>query len=123
MDEKDPEPTPFDQVVDDDTPREESRVWAIDQLRDGRSFDDVLADLIESGWDAESAEQILEKARKFTRPERGVVTREQVAKAANAYHRSGSGNGMLAGLPTIAAIRRLLYSFATLKFLRSKMRK
>ncbi len=123
MNDPTPNPTPFDQVVDDDTPREESRMWAIDQLRDGRSFDDVLTDLTESGWDAESAEQILEKARKFTRAERGVVTREQVAKAAKAYYRGGTGNGMLSGLPTIAAIRRLLYSFATLKFLRSKTRK
>ena len=98
-------------------------MWAIDQLRDGHSFDEVMAGLIDSGWDAETAGQILEDARKFTRYERGVVTREQVAKATLAYHHGGMGNGMMAGLPSFAALRRLLYSIATLKFLRSKTRR
>ena len=108
----------FDHVVDDATPREESYRWAIERLQSGRSFDDVLADLIESGWDVETAEQILELARKETRDERGVITREQVARTTRAYYRGGMGGGMLAGMPAIAALRRLLYSIATIKFLR-----
>jgi len=46
-----------------------------------------------------------------------VVTQQQVRKAANAYYRGGMGAGLMAGLPSLAALRRLLYSMATLKFL------
>jgi len=118
-----PQPGPdFDAIVDDDTPREEARLWSIEQLRTGRSFDEVLAELMDEGWSPEHAELILEYARQQTRDERGVVTREQVAKATDAYYRGGTGGGIFAGMPTISAMRRLLYSIATLKFLRSKRR-
>jgi len=122
MSSDDPPGSDLDHVVDDATPREESTTWAADQLVAGRAFETVQTELVESGWDDESAGAIVEEARQRTRDVRGVVTREQVARTIHANYRAAIGGGMLSAFPSIAAIRRLLFSIGTMKFLR-KFRK
>ncbi|QOV89092.1 hypothetical protein [Humisphaera borealis] len=68
----------LDHVVDDTGGREDAVEWTMRELVAGRTFDDVAADLLSQGWDAESAESIVEEARESTRRERGVRTREDV---------------------------------------------
>jgi len=110
----------LEDIVDDVTPRAEAIDWAVEQLRNGRGFEDVQQELTTGGWGSDDAGQIVEHARQQTRAERGVVTREQVMKTVTANYRAGMGGGMIAGLPTIAAIRRLMFAIATMKFLRRR---
>ena len=110
----------LEDIVDDATPRAEAIDWAVEQLRNGRGFEDVQQELTTGGWGSDDAGQIVEHARQQTRAERGVVTREQVTKTVTANYRAGMGGGMIAGLPTIAAIRRLMFAIATMKFLRRR---
>src|SRR3954469_23310389 len=100
----DPAPN-FDDIVDDDPLPKETVEWAIEQLLDGREFDQVGAELVESGWPAEQAERIVEEARKQTRNERGVITRETVNRAVTANYRAGTGAGLFSAFPTIASMR------------------
>lgn len=83
----DPDPSPFDHIVDDVDARRESADWAYDQLAAGRRSEDVLADLIASGWPSDDAESIAEDARKRTQHLRGVVTRQEVAQQSEKYYR------------------------------------
>jgi hypothetical protein len=53
---------------------------------------DVLIDqLATEGWDPDDAEQIVETARKATRRERGVITRDDVVRDLNAGYRHATG--------------------------------
>jgi hypothetical protein len=97
------EPDPIDEKAEalqridatDFEAHDEARQWAADELVDGRSPDDVIADLAGQGWDIESAEEITEFARKATRRQRGVVTRNDVARLVEAKHRKAT-TGMAA---------------------------
>lgn len=54
----------------DNTSTDEADAWAYAELVRGRSPEDVAADLIELGWDADTAEHVAEVARKKTRHRR-----------------------------------------------------
>src|SRR5688572_20897154 len=51
------EPSPFDHIVDDETPRIESTDWACAQIEGGRTPEDVAAELVANGWSAADAEE------------------------------------------------------------------
>jgi hypothetical protein len=111
-------PAALDQIVDDDTPRREALDWAAAELTAGRPFDDVLADLLAAGWPDADAADLLELARRQTRAQRGVRTREQVVADANRTYRRAMTLGWFLGLPTVAAAMRLLYALGNLLTLR-----
>jgi len=75
------DPSPFDHIVDDETPRIESTDWASAQIEGGRTPEDVAAELVASGWSPADAEEICETARLRTRHIRGATSREDVARA------------------------------------------
>jgi hypothetical protein len=107
-----PDPSPFDRIVDDDTPRQEALEWAADELTRGATFEDVNAQLVESGWSADDAAGIVEAARRATRGHRGAATRDDVVREANRHYRRSMGVGWVAGMPTVAALKRLLHALA-----------
>lgn len=108
--------SPFDAIVDDTTERAAAADWARSQLLAGRDGDGVRAELVEQGWDADDAAIIVEVERKATRGERGVLTREVVAKGLEKSYRGGQG-GWSTGFPTIAAARRLAHAISSLRWL------
>ena len=75
------------EVVDDLDARRESEAWALAQLENGRSPEEVEAELVASGWPADDAAEMAEQARKETRHLRGVVTREDVSRGVEANYR------------------------------------
>jgi hypothetical protein len=113
-----PDPLPLDQVIDDYAPRQEAIEWATGELTDGQSFEEVHRHLTESGWSEADASQIVEEARGLTRHVRGALTRDQVMRTTNQRYRQGMMGGWFVGLPSIAAVRRLMHSLASLSFLR-----
>jgi hypothetical protein len=69
---------------------------------------------------------MVEEGRKRTRSERGVVTRDDVARAVNSRYRTGMAAGWMAGIPMVATVRRLIFaltSWRTLRRLREQERK
>jgi hypothetical protein len=83
------------QIQDDVAQKQEARQWAMDQLLKGLSFEELTATLSEQGWDAWSAEQIVEAARMETRRERGVITRDDIVNDLDReYRRATSGISM-----------------------------
>jgi hypothetical protein len=79
------------QVMDDVSDHQEAARWAEEQLIEGRTPDDLLARMIADGWDPAQAEIIVENARKETRAERGVLTREDVVRDLNVDYRRATG--------------------------------
>jgi hypothetical protein len=83
------------QIQDDVAQKQEARQWAMDQLLKGLSFEELTATLTEQGWDAWSAEQIVEAARMETRRERGIITRDDIVNDLDReYRRATSGISM-----------------------------
>jgi hypothetical protein len=78
-------------IEDDESVAHEATLWAADELIEGRTPEQLLADLIEQGWEHDQAERIVETARKETRAQRGVVTRDDVAREMNADYRRATG--------------------------------
>jgi hypothetical protein len=78
-------------IEDDQTVAHEATLWAIDELINGRTFEQLQADLTGQGWDADQAERIVEIARQETRAQRGVITRDDVAREMNADYRRATG--------------------------------
>ena len=113
----------LESVIDDDTPRREAVEWAVTELAADRAFEEVSAGLAGAGWDAEQVADILEQARRRTRPLRGGLTRDEVAGAAEVRYRQAMRAGWVAGMPTIAAAMRLLHSLGSLLMLRRFRRK
>jgi hypothetical protein len=111
------DPSPLENVVDDDAPRREAIEWATAELAAGRGFDEVTAELVGRGWLEGDTAEIVEAARRQTRHVRGVVTRQQVVRASNQHYRSSMG-GWFIGFPSVAAMRRLIHSLASLASLR-----
>jgi hypothetical protein len=111
-------PNALDRIVDDETPRREALVWAVEQVEGGRTFEDVTTELVTNGWSADDATEIVEAARVATLELRGAITRDQVVRAADRRYRRSMTVGWFVGFPTIAAAVRLLYSVSTLLFLR-----
>jgi hypothetical protein len=112
-----PPASPLEQVVDDDTPRMEAVDWAAEEVYDGRDFEPVAAALVEGGWEPGAAEDLVEEARRRTREQRGVLTRDRVVGRADALYRRSTSRWFV-GMPMLAAVWRLLHSLATLAVLR-----
>ena len=112
---------PLDQVVDDDTPRTEAIEWAVEALYEDRPFEEVEAALLAGGWSQDSAEEIVEEARRLTRRHRGAVTRDQVVREADRMYRRATGRWYV-GMPMLGAVWRLLHSVAALVSLRRPKR-
>src|SRR6185437_7992450 len=96
----------LEQIVDDASPRLDCSVWVKEQLVAGRDADSLLAELLEQGWEADVAEEIVEEQRRATRHLRGCVTREQVAMRAERRYRNSFRNAFrmaLGGLPLVCA--------------------
>ena len=77
----------LEHIVDDTEERGAIRDWIFEQLAHGRDPDQLLPEVIELGWSGEDAEELVEEGRRKTRHLRGVVTREDVARAAEARYR------------------------------------
>ena len=107
------QPSPLNHVVDDLSSREQAADWVAGEILAGRTAEEVVEDLMEGGWDAEQATDLVEYVRRATRAERGIVTRDEVVR--DAHHRySRSMGGWFTGLPTFAAAFKLLNSLVTL---------
>jgi hypothetical protein len=82
-------------VHDDESDIVEARQWAVDQLLNEQSLEQVHRSLLEHGWDAELADQITEHARIETRRQRGVITRDDIVRDLESeYRRATSGVSM-----------------------------
>jgi hypothetical protein len=75
-----PDDSPLNRIVDDETPRNECADWALNEIAIGRSPEDVADDLAANGWSRIDAEEICEAARKQTRHLRAGASREQVVQ-------------------------------------------
>jgi hypothetical protein len=95
------------QIVDDEDKTLEAEYWAVDQVLAGITPEDIVADLLEQGWSSDRAEEIAEQARKITRSQRGVVTREDIARGMSIKYRKGQRR-------TAILIRLVLLAFAIL---------
>lgn len=113
--------SPFDQIVDDDTPKVEAVEWAVERLYDDRPFEELEAELVGAGWSQDGAEEVVEAARQQTRRHRGATTRDQVVLGADQMYRRATSRWFV-GLPLIAAAWRLLHSIAALLSLRKSAR-
>ncbi len=104
-----PDPTAnLDEVVDDLGPKEECADWILAQMTAGRPAEDLTAELIDQGWNPDDAESLVEYVRRATRHERGVVTREDVARTAVRRYRQSWSLTWFAGFPAIASGVRLV---------------
>ncbi|MDB5172866.1 MAG: hypothetical protein JWO87_1563 [Phycisphaerales bacterium] len=79
--------SPLEHIIDDSEERAECREWIHREFCAGTDTDEILAELIASGWTTEDAESMVEDGRRATRHLRGVVTRDEVARAAEARYR------------------------------------
>ena len=118
----DPSDSPLEKVFDDDTPRQEAVEWAAEELYADRSFEDVAAALVASGWDEVAAAEIVEAARQRTRDHRGVLTRDDLLGPANRHYRQAMTGRWYVGMPVLAAAWRLMHSLSTLMALRRARR-
>lgn len=78
-------------VEDEQSDLREAVRWAAEALVAGREAEELHGELLAGGWGGEEAEEIVESARKDTRRERGVVTREDVVRDLNARYRQATG--------------------------------
>lgn len=82
--------SPLEQIIDDShetEARAQAGGWSDQELIRGIAFETVIQALATSGWSREEAETIVEESRQRTRAERGVVTREMVAKVVEKRYR------------------------------------
>lgn len=101
----------LEHVVDDiDDVQSQSADWVREQLLQGATLEGVTEQLVNSGWERSSAEALVERVRKETRRERGVLTRADVVDDVNRRYRQSMAGGWFAGMPTISAARRLIYA-------------
>jgi hypothetical protein len=78
-------------IEDDETALHEAQLWAAEQLIQGRTPEELIAQMTTDGWDTDQAEQIVETARKETRQQRGVITRDDVVREMNVDYRRATG--------------------------------
>lgn len=114
------DPADFDKIVDDLTPRREALDWAIVEVSAGRPFDQVQSELLGNDWSSEDADLIVEEARQSTRSLRGVTTRDEIVADANRRYRQSMRPSWFMGMPTWAALVRLLHSVGTLLMLKRR---
>ncbi|HEY2589490.1 MAG TPA: hypothetical protein VGI81_27335 [Tepidisphaeraceae bacterium] len=94
--------------MDDLSAKEHCADWILEQMTGGRAPEQITADLCGQGWDPEEAEALVEYVRKATRRERGVVTRDDVARSANRRYRQSWAPRWFSGMPTLSSGVRLL---------------
>lgn len=82
---------PLEHVVDDLAPKESAADWVYDEMRQGRTLEDLTDELLAQGWSRDDADEIVEFVRKETRKERGVQTREDVARSTYASYAASIG--------------------------------
>jgi len=107
------------EVVDDLTASREAAAWAKTELLAGREPDSIVAELIETGWQSEEVQQIVDEVMRLTRADRGVPDYTPALRQALAYYRKSNSGWMLA-MPSLAAMRRLLFSLASVRSLKRK---
>jgi len=112
------ERTPLENVVDDYEPRLAAVEWAVGQMFDDRTFEDVAAELLAGGWALDDAEEVAETARQRTRGHRGAMTRDEVVDEADRMYRRSMSGRWFAGMPMLAAAWKLMHSLVTLGSLR-----
>jgi hypothetical protein len=78
-------------VEDEQKDLREAVRWAAEALVVGKDAEELERDLLAEGWTGGEAEEIVETARKETRRERGVVTRDDVVRDLNARYRQATG--------------------------------
>jgi hypothetical protein len=78
-------------VEDDESAIHEARLWAAEELVNGRSPEELLAQMLAGGWQTDQAQQTIETARQETRQQRGVITRDDVVRDLNADYRRATG--------------------------------
>jgi chromosome condensin MukBEF complex kleisin-like MukF subunit len=111
-------PSPFDNIIDDVEPRDRCLHWLMDEMIAGRTPEELTDNLLNDGWSTDDTAELVETARRLTRQQRGVVTRDDVVADANRNYRRSMH--WFITFPTIAAAIRLFYSLATLSALRKR---
>ena len=113
----------LEHVVDDLEPREAAIAWLCERMLAGQSADELAEALArDGGWSAESADELVEEARRQTRHQRGVVTRDDVVRDVNLRYRQSMTTGWFTAMPTLSAARRLITSIANLMSLKRRRR-
>src|SRR5206468_3985240 len=68
--------SPLEHVVDDVEELGQAASWAEVQLLAGRTVEELVAELVADGWAEDDAAELVERARRDTRRQRGVLTRD-----------------------------------------------
>lgn len=105
-----PDAGPLEHIVDDLEAKEECADWIFGELTKGRTAESIAEELVENGWREDDANDLVERVRRLTRGERGVVTRDEVVRGLNRRYQRGMAGGWLVGFPVLAAAFRLMYS-------------
>lgn len=115
-----PEPpdAALEHVVDDLAPKEAAGDWVLAEMRKGRPAEELVAEMQATGWSAEDAEWVVEYVRKLTRAERGVTTREEVARTSYKNYRESTKRLPL--FMIFAALPNLIRSILGLRALTPK---
>jgi hypothetical protein len=104
----------LDHIVDDSGPRRDAATWAEEALLAGATPEYLVEQLAAIGWDSEESEELVEAARVRTRRERGVLTRDDVAREMGARYSKGMRTSWFAALPTLSSAWRLMISIGNL---------
>ena len=111
----------LEHVVDDLGPRQEAVDWLCIQILAGRSTEELSAELVAAGaWSQDEADELVEQARRQTRQERGVLTREDVVRDVDSRYRQSMAAGWFTALPTLSSARRLISSIANVMSLKRR---
>ncbi len=78
-------------IEDDTSVKHQAVRWAAEELIAGRSVEELVQQLVDEQWTTDDAEEVIELARKDTRAERGVVTRDDIVRDLNADYRWATG--------------------------------
>jgi len=116
------DPHPLERIIDDEEPRVRCLEYLCEQMLAGRSVEELQAELIASGWSADDAEELCEKARQQTRHERGVVTQTDVLQKSRRNFRLGWTGGWMLAFLGFASVRRLLFAVRSVRQLTRRKR-
>ena len=109
------EPHPLEHIVDDEEPAIRCLEYLCQQMLAGRSVEELQAELSESGWSKDDAEDLCEQARQQTRHERGVVTQTDVLQNSRRNFRLGWTGGWMLAFLGFASARRLLFAVRSVR--------
>jgi hypothetical protein len=99
----------LEHIVDDQEPKEKCREWAAGEILKGRGYEELVTELVGNGWERTEAEEWVEEARKATRQQRGILTREDVAYSSGRRYRRAMRSTLLLGLLSFLAIIGLVF--------------